>query len=465
MKNYQKLENIDLNFVNHLDNKTKFFRFLFYLLLFLLVFEGITRKFLPGSLSNILFFFKDFICVFIVFQFAIKKLSVNSNYILRKWKILSILFFPLFFIHSFYDPILILWGGKLYLLYVALAILTIEAFNSLEAFKRLYFIVSILVVATTCFAVIQQSLPHSHWINLSVTGDSLEHFSSAGELRLSSTFSFAGQYAYFLNFSGCFVIGGMFLDIQRGFKLFGGYNLLLKIIVIISLIIGVFITGGRAAVLGVAATAVIGLMLSLIKYRAYVIKKTFAPILLGIILVAVAQVVKPEYFKAYNKRAQGYNGVSNSQEMQNRIFGAYEDGFNEIAKENSFVDLFFGKGIGVMTNGADKVSNYANKIRSKVAWTETDFYTTSWEGGLYLIILWYAFRIAIIFKCFGVWRSLKFKKFTLAGSFLLAYILVTGLIGSLSIQPPLSIYWWISIGLIFVIKYLDNQLIKKEIAL
>jgi hypothetical protein len=107
---------------------------------------------------------------------------------------------------------------------------------------------------------------------------------------------------------------------------------------------------------------------------------------------------------------------------------------------------FLGNGLGIMSNGSDAISAYARTFRLD-EWTETDFATTLFEGGPYLIFVWYAFRYYIILQTtrrflFGVSRSLS-----LPAAFCQAFVILVGMTGTLAIQPPVAIWWWLGVGL------------------
>jgi hypothetical protein len=114
-----------------------------------------------------------------------------------------------------------------------------------------------------------------------------------------------------------------------------------------------------------------------------------------------------------------------------------------------------------MSNGASQVSAYAAYIRTKVIWTEGDVPTTFWEGGLYLALIWYGFRLSLIILCYNMWRSLKHSGLFTAACVPFAYVIIHGMIDQFGLQPPLSIWWWFAIGLIFFIsraeKYRRSQ--------
>ncbi|HSN47374.1 MAG TPA: hypothetical protein VLR29_01305 [Flavobacterium sp.] len=417
-------------------------RKLIYALLVVLVFEGIMRKAVP-ALGIGIFFIKDLLSVVGLYFIVQTKLSETSKKTATFFKAVIILMYPLLLYNLFIDPILIIWGGKLYLLYFVVAILMTIAFpadfkNRFAFFSNLF---AILIVATVLTGMLQLNLPSTHWLNRSVGGDSLENFSAAGQLRISSTFSFTAQYSFFLVFAGALFLAFFFINIKnkRSSLLF----YLIQAGTFLLLLVGAFNTGGRSAVLGIVTLLGIGFVCILIKNPLFALKKLIIPVLLLLFAFPLIKIWKPEYFAAYTERSSGNNN----------------DGLLERIVE-PFVQLknssFLGHGLGVMTNGSDKISSYAALMRNSGFWTETDFSTIVWEGGLYLTVVWYGFRLFVIFTAFRILLSIKNKNFYSAGAFLFAYVLIQGLIGTLTIQPPIAIYFWLCFGALVCIQKFDE---------
>ena len=111
-----------------------------------------------------------------------------------------------------------------------------------------------------------------------------------------------------------------------------------------------------------------------------------------------------------------------------------------------------------MSNGSSQLSQYAEVIRRRGFWTEGDVPTTFWEGGLYLAFVWYGFRIMMIIICFKLWKSLVNIPLKSAGAFTLSYITIHGIIAQFGIQPPLMIWWWTAIGILFMLYKFDNYI-------
>ncbi|PHQ28279.1 hypothetical protein [Leeuwenhoekiella nanhaiensis] len=432
-----------------------------YSLFILLIVEGLLRKLVPGLVSTLIFFGKDIILAYALVQLLrIKQVSLESNKYNRVVRILLALFIPLLVIHAFYDPVLVPWGLKQYVFYAITGSLLISAFidGDFERFVRFFKTLSFFIIPTVIIALIQLQLPATHWLNRAVDGGNLSGFAAAGFLRVSSSFSFTGQFSFFLHFISAVVFSLLYfpeLRASSGVKR-STFTKFLPVLYLGCLILGVFVTGGRTAVFGAGSVFALGLIFSLFKNQSFVLKKSVVPILGLLALLLLLPVFKPDAFAAYTQRSSGYNGQSNTEEIQGRVLGSFTGGFKNILQEDNPIAFVFGKGLGVMTNGVDQISRYAARIRANI-WTETDFATTAWEGGLYLIVVWYGFRIYMFLYCWQRWRRIRDRGLSMCAAFFLGYILVTGLVGTLSIQPPVSIYWWGAIGIVILLQHYDAR--------
>ena len=158
------------------------------------------------------------------------------------------------------------------------------------------------------------------------------------------------------------------------------------------------------------------------------------------VVVVAFPIFFPSLMATYTVREKGHAfGVSN--EIRGRVYEAF---FGWI--DNTDAVPFFGNGLGIMSNGSAEISPFARTFRLQ-GWTETDFATTLFEGGPYLIFVWYAFRYYIIFTTTRRFLFQTRKEYFLPGAFCQAYVILVGLTGTLGIQPPIAIWWWLGVGL------------------
>jgi hypothetical protein len=428
-----------------------------YALVITLVFEGLLRKILP-PLSTPIFFLKDILCLtglLIINRTTLFDITAKLH---LRWIKLAFLFLPVLIFTAFKDPILLVFASKQYLLFVVTAILVTVSFPGYkeERFRKFMFLIIILLIPTTFVAVLQISLPATHWLNLSVGGDSLEGFAAAGFLRVGSTFSFTGQYSWFLNAESGFLWASFFMPPTFNSKLYQSLKPLIYFFLLSMLVVSAFITGGRTAVVGCSSVIALGFVFIGVKRPTWFFPNGLLIILLGIGILSVIRAEKPQLFAAYDERSSGYDGTSNNEEIATRVL----DGFTGWTKwfwKQDPPAVIFGNGLGVMSNGSQQISSYAADIRANGFWTEGDVPTTFWEGGLYLGVIWYGFRLSLVFLCYQLWRALKNNVFASAASMPFAYIIIHGLTAQLAIQPPLSIWFWLAVGIILFLYRLEKE--------
>lgn len=262
----------------------------------------------------------------------------------------------------------------------------------------------------------------------------MKNFSAEGELRVSSTFSFVAQYCTFLNAEVFIVLIALYGSSKQ--KLWWKVVLLS---LVPALVFSCFLTISRSAVaVNVAITLLAAVLVSL-KFRVRNVINIF--LFIGLLYVAVVAVshFSPKAAAAYTAREDG-KMIGFSSEMQERVFGS----FFRTAKDKSMHTLF-GNGLGIMSNGSDSFSNYAGTWRDRF-WTETDFATTLFEGGYYLVVVWYGFRLFVVLLTFAHFFKEITPDWSIPMGFCQAYVAVMGMFATLALQPPIAIWWWLGVG-------------------
>ena len=408
------------------------------------VLDGILRRIAGPKLSVPLFFVKD-VLVGACFVLALRVSNAGSP---RRKKALmafavaasAILILPFLKTTVNGGIILALFGYKEYALYpfLAYAIYTICVATGKKPMEHGVWIIAAIVVPTSLLACIQLRLPADNWLNMSVAGGTMEDFSAAGYLRVSSTFPFVAQYSMFLTFASAPVCwSAMSTSTKTGIL-----RLVVRPwIVIPAYIVGIFITGSREAVWGCAAITCVA---SCVIVRRATLRNIvqLAALLMGSVLsLIVMKEINPDAFEAYSIRTAGTYNYSHEQEMTERIWHSLVGWASDI----DFTIL--GNGLGVMSNGSQLLSKYAADARIDY-WTETDLANTYYEGGAYLIFTWMALRALVVaWSVKQVWSIRNQSQFVTA-AFLAGFITVQGLYGTLGIQPPLAIWFWGGVGLI-----------------
>lgn len=418
---------------------TRSLRRLLLLLVIVLTFEGLLRKKAPYGLKELIFFSKDLLTLVIGFKVFRMQRPPAIDFLWKAYGIAVFLFIPVLLATAFHDPLLAVFGAKQYLLFPLIGMATFMGFQDTarDEIARFFRWTALLVIPTCLVALLQLRLPADHWLNLSVAGESLEGFSAGGKLRVSSTFPFVSQYAIFLNAEVYVVM--VALSQMEGLKR-AAKALYLSLIPL--LILSSYITGSRTAVVGNASIVAIACALVLFKFRAG------TAIRLGLIVAGLylaflgVRHFSPESFVAYAAREEG-KLIGVSSEVQGRTFDSL---FGWLEGGGIAPPSLLGYGLGVMSNGSNAFSRYAAGWRAGGVWTETDLATTLFEGGFYLIAVWYGFRFYVIYQTARRFLFDVHGQFASSGAFCQAYVILTGAIGTLAIQPPVAIWWWLAVG-------------------
>ena len=422
-----------------------------------LIFEGIVRKIAPSALGFPIFFLKDVVAIILLLMCISGEQNAVTARLLKLMGVWVLVLSPCLIATAVNDPILAVFGLKQYALYPIIVVAMSAAYlpNHRRELFAVFRLIALSVIVTTLVAAAQDRLPANHWLNLSVGGEDLSGFSAGGHLRVSSTFSFGGQYCYYLN-ALCFCLP-VFFNSNRTSS--GWLEKVLLVILVAFFISGTFLTGARMSVLGNAAILAIGGLLAMLAERSRAIIRVLVPAFLGLCLLGLLHTIYPEFFAVYETRMAS---AEDNAEVKTRIEG---DLFGWMDGSDAAPPSGLGYGLGVMSNGSDKLSAYAAHWRANGFWTESDRATTFFEGGWYLVIFWYGLRFGIIIYTLRLLFRLRASEFRIMGSFACGFVLVIGIMGTLSIQPPLAMWWWLAVGLLICLDRFDQEPEVEEIGL
>jgi len=423
------------------------------ILVLIIIFEGFLRRLVP-ALSLPIFFLKDVLAFLSGILLLFGRPPRPARTILGLQAAVFLLISPCVISTALHDPKLALFGLKQYDLFPFAGAALCAAFlpGRREAFLSFCRMVAWTTVPTMLVTILQQRLPGDHWINKSPDGESLQRFAAGGQLRASSTFSFVSQFCMYLNALTAY------LGITACSAWFSGQGLrsLRNLLLLIPCyLMAVYSTGSKQAVLGGGAILVCSVVALLAgrgrKYLPFLLLAAVA----GFLILGGLRVFHPESFKAYDARTaaiEEVDAVGNTGAAIRRVSKGLSNWINEAVS-----GPVFGKGLGVMSNGTDKLSNYAAVIRSEGFWTETDPATVVYEGGIYLMVVWYGMRAVIILWGFFATVTIRSSALAAGAAFCWGPLIVIGALGTLSIQPPLSIWWWLDFGLILCLREFDRE--------
>jgi hypothetical protein len=420
------------------------------LLVALMITEGLLRK-MFSFLSIPLFFAKDILTLYLGVKASLGKLPEAAERILSWQIILVVLMTPNFLDTSFRDPVLGVFGLKQYCLFPFVGVAVCAAYlpDQREALRKLLTFLALSLLLTTGIAILQNKLGPGHWLNKTPDGESLGGFAAGGKLRVSSTFIFCAQYSMYLNPMVGFLAS--FLILRK--KPVTSFQKALPLLLLVMLIIGMFITGSRGAVVGCLAITMVGTITLLFTSGAEKAIRVILFLLCAVVGYVTIHTVFPDAFAAYDARSVDSAGQSHNEELIARVVSGLVDWTGGIKTVN-----FLGNGLGTQSNGVDRLSAYASMMRDRWGWMETDQHAVLFEGGIYLVAIWYFFRLFVI--CYTGFTVINIRNSSLATSaaFCWGYVLIVGVTGTLSMQPPMSIWWWLSIALILCFREFDKNM-------
>lgn len=435
-----------------LPDAQRWLQYLVIALIGLLITEGVIRKLMPSGLSQAFILVKDVMVLAMwVFLTRLPPPEGFFRHLQTAWLILSAAMIPLLIHSALKDPILLIWGAKQYLLFPTLVLAVGAAFrrvSPLEASRPARWI-TLALYPIVAMSALQLFLPVSHWLNRSVSGDDLSAFSAGGHLRISGPFPFIAQYCWFLHFA---IFAAVFsFGVRKATGKVAGW-LLHPAPVLLLLVVANVITGSRLSALGTIIILAISLGLVVMRGRAQSLRDVVLLLALGAGALFMARWLVPQAFAALDARTEGLVVEGEFGEEYTGRMRHNLTGWMEVAAYHQ--PGFLGFGLGTMSNGVDKLSGYTAQIRSRV-WGEADLPNTVLEGGYYLVFVWMAFRIYVIILCILAFFRLQQARLVFAGAVALGAVIFNGLFATLGTQPPLAIWWYLSISSIFLLERLE----------
>ncbi len=426
-------------------------RLLLWALVGLLILEGLLRKLLGQSSGKFLFFGKDVIALLLGLMLLFHRFDGPAQVFQTAYGVFFALMLVPFALTLDKDPILAVFGLKQYVLYPIIVLALWEAFrrSDKDTFKKFFDLPVRLLIPVGVLALVQLKLPSASWVNLSVGGTDISGFSAGGKLRVSATFPFVAQFAWYLN--AMVYMLGVYHFAGKKEKGVGSY---LFVGLCGLWLISSFVTGSRTAVLGNGAILAIAVVLLIVKGNGKASASFLGTLAVGAGMFFVVKNYFPEAFQAYEARSSGVGERSQENEMKSRMNYALFDWMTGMEGAPAST---FGYGLGVMSNGSGLVSPYAAGWRNQGVWGEADLPNTLFEGGWYLVFVWMGFRFFAIGFTLQRVMSLRDPQLVTAGCLAAAYVVLEGVIGTLGVQPPLSVWFWIAVGTTLVLAHLDTN--------
>lgn len=414
--------------------------------LFLVVFEGVLRKWVLPQASDLIYFLKDFVLLGAYLRYYF---GSEPKYPLRLGGIAIALFMTIGWclFHAFNpslgSPIIGLFGLKIYLFYIPLIWMLPALFQSQEELYRFLRNYLLLTIPVCLLAVAQFFSPPSSAINVYAGGQEADAvFHGVGAVRVTGTFSYLSGYSVYL--STCFSLLIPLLTLKQP-RLWRWLTLIEALLVVGTS----FMTGARGLLFfeilfAVAYACVLGLTQPVTATRAA--KQLVLPIIL---LLAVV----PRFFsKAIEAFSYRVATASSSENFLDRIFFAFAEPMQAMQFKG-----FDGYGTGATHPAVSALRRAFNLPLGEVPPpSEVETGRIVLEIGPLGFLFWYGLRLVLIFCLWQVFWKLKnpFLRQLALVAFLFQTINITG---HLVFNHTFAVYYWFFSGFIFLLPELENR--------
>ncbi|CAA6678621.1 MULTISPECIES: hypothetical protein [unclassified Lentimonas] len=361
-----------------LDRQTKQLRYLGYLYILMLIFEGALRKwFLPG-LSDVLLLARDPI-VLVAYLIALSTKRFPSNkYVISGFALMFVwILSSLLTGHG--NLIVLGFGFRANFFHIPFAFILGKVFfrSDVITIGRYWIWGS---VAMTALIVLQFYSPQTTWINRAPGGLEGGGFSGAlGRFRPPGTFSFIVGIVWFYTFTAAFLISGITQHKRYGKLLLGAGS--------IALILAIPVSISRSLMLAVTLTLLTGMLTSIFQKGAILRYLRICLAACVALLIAGQFSVFDESKDAFLKRwdqstAEQYGGVTGS------IIGRTMEEFSSPFIRDEEMP-FLGEGIGAGTQVGVKLLTGSRGFKLG----EQEWLRITAEGGLLLGTMYIAWRV------------------------------------------------------------------------
>jgi hypothetical protein len=415
--------------------------------LFLIVFDGVLRKWVLPQASNIIYLFKDIVLVIAYLKFF---LFNHKTYPLIKNKYISITHILLFlssiwllfqsFNSDLGSPIIGVFGLSRYLLYVPLMWLLPYVFDSEEDFFKFLRSYLLCLIPVCVLGIFQFYSPPTSFLNIAPGGEEASEALGFGDgkIRISSVFAFPNIYTAYL-----IVCFGFLLPLITGQK---KQSFLWKAITFLELFLIIansFMTGSRGVLLNCVLILVGYLVIKSIDNLSVTLKflkKLTVPAIIVALLLS-------RYFAPAIDAFATRGGSSN--EFSNRL--GYALSIHAVPGKS----IMDGYGTGATQGGAQPIK----KLLSLPAGltppgAEAEIHKMTIEVGLVGVIFWYGMRIALIMALWAIYKNLQSP--FLKDMALVAFLIHLQFIPGQVVFHPLSVvYYWFLSGFIFLLPQLE----------
>ncbi len=415
-----------------------------YIVFFMIVLEGILRKWVLPQASDLIYFIKDLVLIGAYLKYFLlskneTKVVINNSF-LKTLLLLSggwCLFQS--FNPSLGSSIIGLFGLRGYFFYVPLMWMFTSLFRSEEELYQFLRIHLLLLIPVGILGVIQFLSPASSLINVYAGGEAANAgFSGTDKIRITGTFSYIAGYVTFLTV--CFSL--LLPVLSRKQSLIWQWLATLELILLVA---NSFMTGSRSVVLSIVLFAVAYIGLSSLKDVSVIIiylKRLTVPVVLA--FVAGATWFRSA-FDAFALRA------NSSDSLTERILNGFE-----VTQFFTYKQLD-GYGTGATHQAGKALRNALDLPVGELIpiGFESEMGRIALELGPFGFVLWYGLRISLVIALGLVFFKLKdpFLRQLALAAFLTHLIQISG---QLVVNHTLLVYYWFFASFIFLLPHLEK---------
>jgi hypothetical protein len=332
----------------------------------LLIFEGVLRKWVVPQLSGPLLIVRDPVLLFICWQaFRSRKVSARELLPAAAFGLALSLLAGIQIELRMNNLLIALYGLRSYLFHLPLIFIMKQVLTPADV-KKFGRACLILAIPMTLLMVAQYRGSPGSWVNVGAGGGEHQQLGSAGgHVRASGTFSFVTGTALFFPFVAAFLIFG--ISERRA------YSKLLLTAAAVASVIAMPVSGSRTFFLSVAFVGVVGAVSMLRSMRSLIQLVGLGVALLLLVLVCAQLSVFQDALLTFQARwedaAQGTGGTGDSTYgtgglLKNRLWPTLVEPFEEAAKLS-----WLGEGVGVGSSvGAALITGSGGFLLSENPW-------------------------------------------------------------------------------------------------
>lgn len=413
---------------------------------FLVIFEGVLRKWVLPQASDIIYFFKDLVLLGAYLGYY---LTSEPKYPVKINGITITIFMALAwstfqaFNPSLGSPIIGFFGLKAYFFYVPLMWMLPSLFQSEEDLYCSLRNYLLLAIPVCLLAIVQFFSPLSSPINVYAGGhEGTAGFDSFHVVRVTGTFPYILGYSSYL--ITCFSLLVPLLTIKQ--------TPLWRFLTLAEafLVVGTsFMTGSRG-LLVYEVLFVLGYACVLVITQPSIASRATKQLILPIILISASI---PKFFsKALDAFSSRATTASDSGHFLERVFSAFAE--PELAIQFKGLD---GYGTGATHQATTALRRaFQLSLREAPPPAEGELGRIVLELGPLGFFFWYGLRLCLIFSIWSVFMKLKtpFLRQLALTAFLLHLINITA---QLVFNNTFAIYYWFFSGFIFLLPELETR--------